>query len=757
MSQKLLTFPVTGPDEIVFKNVFCTICHHIPVYQLVPWSIRLWDCKDSYSMASCFEFKLYPPPSLSSDLHLCYTDIVDTCPPNTTESQSTFCQNHTSLVFDIEGGPAYKNVYCSHCHGLSHRNLKCKLFGQNRLDPQFSILLLFDFTERRVVSDISGESLGDCSQWQIYDPFQDGCRNLSCPVGMTIQSGRCVEALLPRSAWTDGITGDCFQQLLSSGGIANYTRDNFTTLVKVSQQSGVMSEQYYVRQHFSVAKRVQDALNSFADDVSTSYPCNSTRLILVVSSQANTKSKFPICQGFTLHGVQLGDIDLNNDLYVTKDGHEYSGLDFMHVTVYEFVSGNGSSSKETYLRLCDPFVDKKCPVLSFNRSEFLVEKADDDDDVFAHKASGQTFQADDVWQLPDGSLRVCNFLSPITPDNYPAWMTTLSDFSFAGSGLSLVCLILAFATYVVFPAVRNQPGKIIMNLMVALILAQVSLMIGKMSTHWLCVLRATSLHFSWLATFSWMSVLATDLALNIQSKTVPRRRDESNNSKVLKLGLVAWGLPAVFVSVCFLVSKMGPHQSRVWLEYGGSSCWIADPLHSLFVFGIPVAVLLTVNCVLLAYMIYAVLSNRKRLVALQMARSARNDLLLCSKLVMVTGATWSLLFAANVAKSAEFWYVAVLVNSLQGALIGLMFLLKGSVRRLWQEKLQNYWSKHCVCCRSRKPGESSRPTSATSRDQPATSSGRRLRSNIVVPLNVHDQVNGNVDLLASSTNPGNRD
>ncbi len=166
--------------------------------------------------------------------------------------------------------------------------------------------------------------------------------------------------------------------------------------------------------------------------------------------------------------------------------------------------------------------------------------------------------------------------------------------------------------------------------MAALIMAQAVLMVGKMSVQWLCVVRAALLHFAWLAVFLWMTVMASDLAKSIKSNSPPNQHSESG-CKVVKLGIVAWGIPAIFVSACYLVSRLGGDQPWAWLEYGGAQCWIVDPIHSLLAFGVPVAVLLIINCTLVIFMVYKVTANRRRLAAAQISGNLKTELLVCFK------------------------------------------------------------------------------------------------------------------------------
>ncbi|XP_038054822.1 uncharacterized protein LOC119727011 [Patiria miniata] len=96
-------------------------------------------------------------------------------------------------------------------------------------------------------------------------------------------------------------------------------------------------------------------------------------------------------------------------------------------------------------------------------------------------------------------------------------------------------------------------------------------------------------------------------------------------------------------------------------------------------------------------MIYTVTANHRRLAASRMATDGKTYVQLCIKLIVVTGATWSLFLAANLIDVVIVWYLAVFVNSLQGALVGLTFLLKDNVRVLWWQQ----WMKITCSCRCR--------------------------------------------------------
>ncbi|XP_038076084.1 uncharacterized protein LOC119744286 [Patiria miniata] len=744
-SQRFLTLLVNGPDEIVFKNVYCAICHHVT--DPVPWRLRLWDCElaegetdpvlrvGKPKFDACEGIEATPPTSMLTNPHRCFQNFIDSCPEttNVTESQIALCGNYTSLQFHFDVThdvtTAYKNVYCAYCNGASLQRtgpdaLQCNFEGVRHINPFVSVQLLFDFTthsvstEKRVFfANVETEMIGKCSLQQQYDPFIGVCRNLTCPVGRMLQMGQCVESY--DQIITQAPSGDCWQQLLSSLiGLDN---------ISIHDLKGNVYGQASVYVDLSVAARIQGALDQLFSR-NLAFPCNATTsLLLVASRPAMNASRGLVCEGFTQHNVDVNEIAYADGVFhVNISGFMYEETEFVHNTKYEIT--HETRSRNEYLILCDPFIGNDCPVLAFDRSEFLISGVGAEV-VFVHKASGNSFDAGDVWQLPDGTLRMCNFLLGTHTVTYPAWLTTLSDVSFAGSVCSIVVLVLTFITYMRFSVLRNVPGKLVLNLIAALILAHVSLVVDTTSAPWLCVARALVLHFSWLAIFTWMSILAGNLAIRMRSMRPPSIQEGRGGHKVVKVCVLAWGLPAIFVAVCFLVSKLGRNHSSFGFEYGGSQCWIVDSIHALLVFGVPLFVLLFVNCLFLVAMIYAVISNRRRMTAARMATNGKTDILLCAKLVVLTGATWSLFLTANLIDVAIVWYLAVVVNSLHGALIGLTFLLKDNVRALWRQQWLMFCGCHCRCLFGRHTNEVQQQSAANSSSMEVVS-GRGTSSTI---------------------------
>ena len=101
-------------------------------------------------------------------------------------------------------------------------------------------------------------------------------------------------------------------------------------------------------------------------------------------------------------------------------------------------------------------------------------------------------------------------------DKEPNWphSTVLSYVTLAGTLLSIVSLCFLLCVYLTFRELRNLPGKCLINLSLGLLCYQsVFLGAGKSTgVESLCEAVAIFLHFFVLAAFSWMSVMAYDIA-----------------------------------------------------------------------------------------------------------------------------------------------------------------------------------------------------------------------------------------------------
>ena len=128
-----------------------------------------------------------------------------------------------------------------------------------------------------------------------------------------------------------------------------------------------------------------------------------------------------------------------------------------------------------------------------------------------------------------------------------------------------------------------------------------------------CTAAAVITHFSWLASFSWMTLIAANMTyafahkpFNSQTGTSGSKLTSASSSHIL-----GWGIPFAVVVTCVGFHTAKP--ARIKFQYGGQQgvCWISGVQANLISFGIPVAMSVSVNMVLFIWTIYS-LSKQKR-------------------------------------------------------------------------------------------------------------------------------------------------
>ncbi|MEQ2243856.1 hypothetical protein ILYODFUR_011116, partial [Ilyodon furcidens] len=143
----------------------------------------------------------------------------------------------------------------------------------------------------------------------------------------------------------------------------------------------------------------------------------------------------------------------------------------------------------------------------------------------------------------------------VSADLSPKDQEIISYITFIGCGISLFALVI---TVLLFIANRNLRGddskKIHINLTVALILLNIHFLssqaVAATSSTELCLYVALLLHYSLLASFTWMVLEGFHLCLLlVKVFNIYIRR------YLLKLSVVGWGLPAVIVSLVVIIDR----------------------------------------------------------------------------------------------------------------------------------------------------------------------------------------------------------
>ncbi len=291
------------------------------------------------------------------------------------------------------------------------------------------------------------------------------------------------------------------------------------------------------------------------------------------------------------------------------------------------------------------------------------------------------------------------------------------------NSLSLLVMFLTILTYIALSALRTLPGCNILFLTSVTFLAQFLFTFfghGYQVGQPVCKAIAVTLHFLFLSVFFWMNAIGYDLYDTFVKSTMVYRK----RRKYIPLySLYAFGLPFLFVTVCFFLDFTG----QVNIGYGLWSisipqniseqiltptnleflcsihgCWINTPSAAFIIFGIPVLLLWTINMIFLVRSSSAIRSVQKEVLISTMSTSLGwTDARRYLKMSVLLGATWifGLLsaFISTVAPPSDIicyilYFLSlmfIVCNCSQGIFIFMAFVCTKKVAFLLKTKFHN--------------------------------------------------------------------
>ena len=194
--------------------------------------------------------------------------------------------------------------------------------------------------------------------------------------------------------------------------------------------------------------------------------------------------------------------------------------------------------------------------------------------------------------------------------NYTEWIDEALRVDAVGAYMSTVCsavsllaLSFQFTVYMLFPVLRNTPGRCIICLVVSLFVGQLLFVLvktGRSVSSWFCFVQAATMHYAFMAAFFWMSVIAFDVQRTFGASpgaTAASSSPSAARRRFVGYSVYAWlsALAVVGVGVAMDLSEVGGAYRPY---YGHRICWFGSRGGLLVLFGVPVGVLLTANIVM---------------------------------------------------------------------------------------------------------------------------------------------------------------
>ena len=238
--------------------------------------------------------------------------------------------------------------------------------------------------------------------------------------------------------------------------------------------------------------------------------------------------------------------------------------------------------------------------------------------------------------------------------------------------ISTGCLMCSLAIYTFKPSLQTLPGKLFMNLVVALTLAHLSMVLNTSKliafySLW-CNILAAIQHFTWLSSFAWMTIMSYDIFLALSDPfSVFTGRADRAYCRYFSIG---WFVPLAPVIVCIVLTilNIGP------VYYGARThCWFGKYTGTLYAFAIPVLCAVSLNTIFFIGSCKRFKQLTDDANAVGRKHDMKGRLVVLLKISSWIGVSWILGVLANLIHSKILMYSFVLLTSLQGVHMFLAF------------------------------------------------------------------------------------
>ncbi|RVE74883.1 hypothetical protein OJAV_G00026650 [Oryzias javanicus] len=266
---------------------------------------------------------------------------------------------------------------------------------------------------------------------------------------------------------------------------------------------------------------------------------------------------------------------------------------------------------------------------------------------------------------------------------YPEWDTVLSTpspkdlqrlsyITLIGCGISLTALVFTVFLFFTHSQIRTDDSKKVhINLVFALILLNLHLLPNEKaatsSSSGLCLYMALALHYSLLATFSWMALEGFHLYL-----LLVKVFNIYTSRYLLKISVIGWGVPAVIVSIVVSIKKEFYGLSNV---NSSAVCYITDDTVKLVTTLGLFALLFLFNTVIFSITVRRLITNHHQNNFGPMKKNRMQDMGMLLFLITLLGIGWGFIFFSFGPLVTPALYIFCILNSLQGFFIFLYFVL----------------------------------------------------------------------------------
>ena len=233
----------------------------------------------------------------------------------------------------------------------------------------------------------------------------------------------------------------------------------------------------------------------------------------LITACDKTGSSSDSCSGnwYEAHSDDVIPVEVTNlaEVYLINDSFHV----LPEMILYYVTFDAETDEKVELLMICGSETSRlvpDCVHITLNQSHY-ERHLDADNETMYIVYGSKAFNRSEFILLPDGRVQLCITDAFSSFFHYTGYLDVVNTIS---SCISMTALSATFITYCKFKELRNIFGKSLMNLILALFIAQLMPILSKLQVGGgsICVYIAAASHYVWISSFTWMTILAIDLA-----------------------------------------------------------------------------------------------------------------------------------------------------------------------------------------------------------------------------------------------------
>ena len=690
--------PVVDQNGTTYNNYHCAQCHGRTLSELTFYNLE-FGCNipipNAHSKNEILNFLFYscgppdwfPPENIArrychsiSSRKFCSDDSVPT-------KVKQKCLNG-SLRIVYKGGADPKNFFNPYCGLCSFaNNVSCgpgpfKAGSDVSLARPFSLVMDLDFSDNDALAETSKlrKLMISCRKDHVYDFHLQVCRPGFKPIELTSEHSKIfsvniwMRSLFAGYPWDPLVTEKNFKTAIADKLNINET---MVSGIAIGNPLGPVTSVVF---NINLASADQKNVSERSLNLTMNY------LTLVLNGAEFTVFEVVVkrfhCGRIETYYPNEYAIE-GTAIKVTATGEFFQNEDF-YTNETEWM--NGSLVPIGILSVCkQPLLNCSGMLIGLTKKEYVVFS----NGSLCRNISKELFKPSS-FQSMNSTIWVCTNFSPFYEKSFPDAPRDKTDddlvlvaLTYVGLSLSILCFVLVLGTYTLFKELQTLPGLYLMNMCLAQLITNVFyLQTGNVAAKVACTAVAILLHYSFLVSFIWMSIIAFETWKVFSKVRVPRgnptRREKCLH--LLRRFAIGWFGALVFVLVCVALDQ----SNAVAFHYGGTKgCWINSNYANLYFFVMPVAVFLLFNSVFFSLTVKAIRQTNNDTRRVAHHAQNRQTAVVYLKIFILMGFTWVFGFL-KILVSQYFEYPFIIFTTLQGVYVALAFVFTARVKQMYR-------------------------------------------------------------------------